>query len=208
MGRNNQVKNWFFWFLFVFVVITLLVESAAPTSTVMELTGRINYLNKALELFNAAMVVPVYFVTFTSATLITSFILYQGLKASAITLITMVLGFLVICLGITLLQLSKVDPKQLNKLGRKGTMFLEAAHHPTEEAEKGSVTAMEEPGMDALRGGFGAVGSIIRARSISRQMSSSSSAYGRLGGHSSGSNLSTHGMGHLQRYQCKRNAFA
>jgi len=23
---NNQVKNWFFWFLFVFVVITLLVE--------------------------------------------------------------------------------------------------------------------------------------------------------------------------------------
>lgn len=25
-NSNNQVKNWFFWFLFVFVVITLLVE--------------------------------------------------------------------------------------------------------------------------------------------------------------------------------------
>lgn len=23
---DNQVKNWFFWFLFVFVVVTLLVE--------------------------------------------------------------------------------------------------------------------------------------------------------------------------------------
>lgn len=166
---------------------------------------RINYLNKALELFNAAMVVPVYFVTFTSATLITSFILYQGLKASVITLITMVLGFLVICLGITLLQLSKVDPKQLTKLDRKATIFLQAAHIPTEESEKGNVTAMEEPGMDALRGGFGAVGSIIRARSISRQLSSASSfgGYGKFGGYASGSNLSTHGMGHVQRYQCE-----
>ena len=165
-----------------------------------KLTSRINYLNKALELFNAAMVVPVYFVTFTSATLITSFILYQGLKASAVTLITMVLGFFVICLGITLLQMSKVDPKQLTKLDRKATIFLEAAHRPTEESEKGNVTAMEEPGMDALRGGFGAVGSIIRARSVSRQLSNASK-YGQLGHYSSGSNLSTHGLGHLQRFQ-------
>jgi hypothetical protein len=169
-----------------------------------ELTRRINYLNKALELFNAAMVVPVYFVTFTSATLITSFILYQGLKATAITLITMVLGFLVICLGITLLQLSKVDPKQLTKLDRKATIFLEAAHRPTEEAEKGNVSAMEDPGMDALRGGFGAVGSIIRARSINRRMSSASSfGDGKYVGYSSANNLSTHGLGQLQRYQCE-----
>lgn len=38
---DNQVKHWFFWFLFGFVVITLLTE--------------INYLNKALELYNTAM---------------------------------------------------------------------------------------------------------------------------------------------------------
>lgn len=165
-----------------------------------KLTLRINYLNKALELFNAAMVVPVYFVTFTSATLITSFILYQGLKASAITLITMVLGFFVICLGITLLQMSKVDPKQLTKLGRKATIFLEATNRPTEESEKGNVSALEEPGMDALRGGFGAVGSIIRARSVSRRLSNASN-YGQIGHHSSASNLSTHGLGQLQRFQ-------
>ncbi|WVR09634.1 hypothetical protein IAU60_006707 [Kwoniella sp. DSM 27419] len=185
---NNQVKNWFFWFLFVFVVVTLLTE--------------INYLNKALELFNTSMVVPVYFCFFSSATLITSFILYQGLKASAVTLITMVLGFLVTCLGITLLQLSKVDPEALDhKLDRKSTMLMAAAKHQTEDAEKGQMTSAEDPGMDALRGGFGAVGSIIRARSISRRLSNASSLTGgKMYGYSSG-NLSTQGMGNLQRFQ-------
>lgn len=90
---NNQVTFWFFWFLFVFVIGTLLTE--------------INYLNKALELFNTALVTPTYFVTFTTFTLVTSIILYQGLKATAIQLITMFLGFLVICVGITILQMSK-----------------------------------------------------------------------------------------------------
>ena len=145
------------------------------------------------------MVVPVYFCYFSSATLITSFILYQGLKASAVTLITMVLGFLVICLGITLLQLSKVDPTQLSKLDRKTTILLQASRHETEYAEKGQVTSYEDPGMDALRGGFGAVGSIIRARSVSRRMSTASGFGGR--GYDSHGNLTTRGMGNVQRYQ-------
>jgi hypothetical protein len=151
------------------------------------------------------MVVPVYFCFFSSATLITSFILYKGLKASAVTLITMVLGFLVICLGITLLQMSKVDPKVLTKLDRRSTMLLEAGRHPIESEEKGEVTALEDPGMDALRGGFGAVGSIIRARSVSRRMSSASSYQGgkRWPYDSNGGLLSTHGLGNLQRYQCQ-----
>ncbi|WVQ75659.1 hypothetical protein IAR50_005288 [Cryptococcus sp. DSM 104548] len=187
---DNQVKNWFFWFLFVFVVITLLTE--------------INYLNKALELFNTSMVVPVYFCFFSSATLVTSFILYQGLKASAVTLITMVLGFLVTCLGITLLQLSKVDPTALeNKLDRRSTMLMEASRHPTEDVEKGDVAGMEDPGMDALRGGFGAVGSIIRARSVSRRLSSGSTL--SAGGKYGAGNLSTHGLGHMPRYQLSDN---
>ncbi|WRT70009.1 uncharacterized protein IL334_007002 [Kwoniella shivajii] len=193
---NNQVKNWFFWFLFVFVVVTLLIE--------------INYLNKALELFNTSMVVPVYFCFFSSATLITSFILYKGLKASAVTLITMVLGFLVTCLGITLLQLSKVDPETLDKLDRKSTILMQASRHQTEDAEKGQVSAAEDPGMDALRGGFGAVGSIIRAKSFSRRMSSASSLGGggskSLYGYGNGNgNLSTHGLGHLERFQLSDN---
>ncbi len=61
---------------------------------------------------------------------------------------------------------------------------------------------MEDPGMDALRGGFGAVGSIIRARSVSRRLSSASSFNGKRGHpYESSGNLSTHGLPQLQRYQ-------
>ncbi|GMK56854.1 hypothetical protein CspeluHIS016_0306940 [Cutaneotrichosporon spelunceum] len=182
---DSQVKNWFFWFLLVFVVVTLLIE--------------INYLNKALELFNTSMVVPVYFCYFTSATMITSFILYKGLKAPALDLVTMVLAFLVTCLGITLLQMSKVDPKSLSGLDRRTTMLLAASKHGTEAEEKGDPRAAEEPGMDALRGGFGAAGSIIRARSVSRRMSNASSAGFGAPRHN------TQGLAHLPRYQLSDN---
>jgi hypothetical protein len=145
------------------------------------------------------MVVPVYFCYFTSATMVTSFILYKGLKAPALDLVTMIMAFLVTCLGITLLQMSKVDPKQLSGLDRRTTMLLAASKHGTEAEEKGDVRAMEEPGMDALRGGFGAVGSIIRARSVSRRMSSASAGGFGAARHN------TAGLAHLPRYQLSDN---
>ena len=46
----------------------------------------------------------------------TSVILYQGLKASVTTIVTVVLAFLVICTGITILQMSKVDPRKLSNV--------------------------------------------------------------------------------------------
>lgn len=83
------------------------------------------------------------------------------------------MGFLVICLGITILQLSKVDPNEFKKLDRKSTMLLQATRARTDGfgdgSEKGLV-AMEDPGADSIRGSFGTVGSIIRARTI-RKMS-------------------------------------
>ncbi|KAF9436207.1 hypothetical protein BGZ76_004560 [Entomortierella beljakovae] len=88
-----QFNYWFTYFVIVFMVITLLTE--------------INYLNKALNLFNTAMVTPTYYVTFTSTTIITSAIFYQGFAASAVGIMTVCLGFLVICGGVLLLQTSK-----------------------------------------------------------------------------------------------------
>lgn len=70
--------------------------------------------------------------------------------------------------GITVLQMSKVDPEKLNKLDRRSTILLQAARQKTEGQEKDELMDIEEPGVDALRGGFGAVGSIIRARSAHR----------------------------------------
>ncbi|KAJ7234003.1 magnesium transporter NIPA-domain-containing protein [Mycena rebaudengoi] len=120
-GGDNQFKHWFMYFLLGFVIITLLTE--------------VYYLNVALALFNT--------VTFFS--IVTTIVLFKGLSASVSSIITLVMGFLVICVGITILQMSK---------GGLG---------------------LEDPGMDALRGSFGTVGSIIRARSA-RRLSQASSA--------------------------------
>ncbi|CAE6430143.1 unnamed protein product [Rhizoctonia solani] len=147
---ENQFTYWFTYFLLVFVIITLLTE--------------VYYLNVALALFNTAMVTPTYYVIFTFCTLVTSVILYRGFNATPTAIITVVMGFLVICAGITILQMSKVDPTTLAGLDRKSTILL-AANRPTSDAEKCSI-GLEEPGMDALRGSFGTIGSIVRARSI------------------------------------------
>ncbi|KAH7134257.1 magnesium transporter NIPA-domain-containing protein [Dactylonectria macrodidyma] len=93
IGGKPQYKEWFFWVLFVFVIATLLTE--------------IIYLNKALNIFNAALVTPTYYVYFTSTTIITSAILFQGFKGTVSSIVTVVLGFLTICSGVVLLQLSK-----------------------------------------------------------------------------------------------------
>jgi hypothetical protein len=45
-------------------------------------------LQKALNLFNAALVTPTYYVFFTSATIITSAILFQGFKGTPLQIVT------------------------------------------------------------------------------------------------------------------------
>jgi hypothetical protein len=62
---------------------------------------------KALNLFNAALVTPTYYVFFTSSTIITSAILFRGFKGTPTSIVTVVMGFFVICAGVVLLQLSK-----------------------------------------------------------------------------------------------------
>ncbi|MCO5587703.1 hypothetical protein L7F22_041654 [Adiantum nelumboides] len=193
---ENQFKHWFLYFLLAFVVITLVTE--------------IIFLNKALELFNTAMVTPTYYVLFTFATLVTSVILFQGLDSSAIQIITIVLGFLTICAGITLLQLSKIDPDDLtNKEGAVGidrgtTMLLRASRsHISHKGDGGMATAIEDPGMDTVRGGLGVIGSMVRARS-SRKIHASSDAYRQVEGMASSdsnSGLNTLGKKDLERYE-------
>lgn len=156
---DNQFKYWFMYFLLAFVAVTLIIE--------------VYYLNVALALFNTAMVTPTYYVIFTFFSMVTTVVLFQGLKASPTQIITIVMGFLTICVGITILQMSKVDPVQLSKLDRRSTILLQAARSKTETMEEKGALGVEDPGIDALRGSFGTVGSIIRARSA-RRMSQSS----------------------------------
>ena len=59
------------------------------------------------------------------------------------------MGFLVICAGIIILQMSKVDPEELGKLDRRSTILLKA-NQQTVEQHGEKVPGMEDPGIDAL----------------------------------------------------------
>ena len=64
-------------------------------------------IQKALNLYNAALVTPTYYVFFTSATIVSSAILFRGFKGTAISITPVVMRFLVICVRVVLLQLAK-----------------------------------------------------------------------------------------------------
>ncbi|SCV69854.1 BQ2448_1248 [Microbotryum intermedium] len=168
---DNQFKHWFIYFLLGFVIVTLLTEI-----NYLNVPRALHVLQKALELYNTAadhpyfdrMVTPTYYVLFTGCTLITASILNQGFEASPVDIVTVVMGFLVICCGIILLQLSKVDPVEVaEKLDRQSTILFTGGRSRANTMQE-KVLEMEEPGMDALRGSFGAFGSIHRAVSARR----------------------------------------
>ncbi|KAG5456353.1 MAG: magnesium transporter NIPA-domain-containing protein [Olpidium bornovanus] len=91
--QRTQINHWFFWFVLAFMAATLVTELV--------------YLNRALGKFNAAIVTPVYYVTFTTATIASTSIFARGYDAPAASVATGLLGFFVICSGVYLLQVSK-----------------------------------------------------------------------------------------------------
>ncbi|KAG1229358.1 hypothetical protein G6F35_002122 [Rhizopus arrhizus] len=93
--NENQFTNWFIYIVLGIVIVTLLVE--------------IVYLNKALNLFNTALVTPTYYVIFTTLTIVSSVLLYKGFDTSGVNIATCVLGFLCICSGIALLHNPKSE---------------------------------------------------------------------------------------------------
>ena len=111
-----------------------------------------------MNLFNAALVTPTYYVFFTSATIVTSAILFQGFKGSVNSIITVVLGFLQICAGVVLLQLSKSAKDVPDAAVFKGDLDQVRTVAEQEEPES-------EPKADAIRG----AAAIIRRLSQSRQ---------------------------------------
>lgn len=152
-----------------------------------------------------ALVTPTYYVLFTFSTLVTSIILFQGLESTPIQIVTIVLGFLTICAGITLLQISKIDPQDLSEkdgvnIDRSTTLLIRASRSQISH-EKGRSTGLEDPGVDTVRGGLGVIGSLVRARS-SRRMHAPSDEYRRMADEHGGMNtLCTLGKGDLERYE-------
>ncbi|KAJ5605941.1 hypothetical protein N7510_008722 [Penicillium lagena] len=141
---ESQFKEWFLYVLFAFVIMTLLTE--------------IIFLNKALNIFNAALVTPTYYVFFTSATIVTSAILFQGFKGSGIEIATVIMGFFQICAGVVLLQVSKSAKDVPDAAVFRGDLdqIREIATQQDPESE---------PKADSIRG----AASIIRRISTARQ---------------------------------------
>ena len=82
---------------------------------------------------------------FTSATIVTSAILFQGFPGSVTSIINIVLGFLVICCGVILLQLSKSAKDVPDAAIFKGD--LDQVREVAEQQESET-----EPKADAIRG--------------------------------------------------------
>ncbi|CAO3632873.1 unnamed protein product [Cunninghamella blakesleeana] len=94
---SNQFTNWFIYIMLAILIITLVFE--------------IVYLNKALNIFNTALVTPTYYVIFTTMTIVSSTILYQGFNASGTDIASCVIGFVCICSGVALLHHSGAEAK-------------------------------------------------------------------------------------------------
>ncbi|KAL1747418.1 magnesium transporter NIPA-domain-containing protein [Schizophyllum fasciatum] len=72
---------------------------------------QMNYFNKALDTFNTNVVNPMYFVGFTTSTLVASLILFQGFNtASAGSTLSLLCGFIITFLGVHLLNYSRDLP--------------------------------------------------------------------------------------------------
>lgn len=94
---ENQFTNWFVYLVLALTLITLAIE--------------IIYLNKALNIFNTAVVTPTYYVIFTTLTIVSSIVFYRGFEASPVDIVTCVFGFLIICSGVALLQHSRSEKR-------------------------------------------------------------------------------------------------
>jgi uncharacterized membrane protein len=92
-GTNQLVypETWFF----VLVVATCVLT-------------QLNYLNKALDTFNTAIVSPIYYVMFTTLTILASIIMFKDWSGQSIGSITSeICGLIVVLSGTILLHVTK-----------------------------------------------------------------------------------------------------
>ncbi|KAL4254343.1 DUF803-domain-containing protein [Abortiporus biennis] len=97
IGGSNQFSHPSTYVFGIVVVVCILVQ--------------MNYFNKALDTFSTNVVNPMYYVGFSTATIIASVILFQGFNtdnpANAVSLLA---GFVVTFLGVHLLEISRKPP--------------------------------------------------------------------------------------------------
>ncbi|AAS52955.1 AER274Wp [Eremothecium gossypii ATCC 10895] len=94
LSGNNQFTHASSYMFIIVVVVCILTQ--------------MNYFNKALDQFDTSIVNPLYYVTFTTATLTASFILFRNFdESSTKDSGSLVCGFLIVFAGVYLLNLSR-----------------------------------------------------------------------------------------------------
>ncbi|KAF7596118.1 hypothetical protein BBP40_003380 [Aspergillus hancockii] len=110
---------------------------------------QMNYLNKAMSEFPASLVNAMYYVAFTTCTLTASIIFYQGLNTSNWTsIISMMCGFLLNFIGISLLTLSKTAPESVRELRMRS---LDLSHGRYDHVRTSSVDSRFSRGHELRR---------------------------------------------------------
>ncbi|KAF7815666.1 putative magnesium transporter NIPA6 isoform X1 [Senna tora] len=92
-GKNQLIypETWFFMLVVATCVIT-----------------QMNYLNKALDTFNTAIVSPIYYVMFTTLTILASVIMFKDWDGqSGATIVSDICGFVIVLSGTILLHATK-----------------------------------------------------------------------------------------------------
>ncbi|KAI2623998.1 DUF803-domain-containing protein [Hypomontagnella submonticulosa] len=90
--------------------------------TALCILTQMNYFNKALSQFSTQIVNPLYYVTFTTATLCASFILFSGFNTTdTVNTLSLLSGFLITFTGVYLLNLSRRDPNGTKMLAGQST---------------------------------------------------------------------------------------
>lgn len=94
LGGNNQ-------FIYVSTYVFGIVVSLC-------IIVQMNYFNKALDTFSTNVVNPLYYVCFSTATIVASLILFQGLNTdNPVNSISLLVGFIITFIGMHLLELSR-----------------------------------------------------------------------------------------------------
>lgn len=143
IAGENVARNPLAWFLLLGLV--------ACVST------QINYLNKALDIFNTSLVTPIYYVFFTTSVLSCSAILFKEWEhMGADDVIGTLSGFLTIIVGIFLLHAFKdvnVSLATLPVYTRKEERPFPAANgvgsHPTYELLRSDTDGADDRGLDS-----------------------------------------------------------
>ncbi|KAI3513564.1 hypothetical protein L1887_20900 [Cichorium endivia] len=95
---SSQVASYQTW-IFVMVAVTCIIT-------------QLNYLNKALDTFNTAVVSPIYYAMFTSFTILASAIMFKDWSGqSASTVISVLCGFMTVLSGTMILHSTR-EPDQ------------------------------------------------------------------------------------------------